>query len=124
MSPDPISIGLILGAITAAIWFLPNPQRADSLRKRLPQWLQGRGTADPFYPFRSWNWTTLPAHWLSALLTSLIATLAFGSIALWFTAADKPTPLILFTTVLAAFHLIHVARIIRKILQSRNLQGF
>ncbi|HEX7863216.1 MAG TPA: hypothetical protein VF773_23005 [Verrucomicrobiae bacterium] len=118
MRTDPVSVALIVGFICAAAYFLQRPARADSFRAKLPKWLRGRGTEDPFYPFRSWTWTALPGHWLSAVITSAIAVIVFAAMATWFAFREGSTTTIVgFTSLIAAFHLFHTLRILRKVRQ-------
>jgi hypothetical protein len=115
MKVDPVTLGLIVGVATSAIYFLSRPTRADDLRRRLPVWMRGRGTDDPFFPFRIWRWNVLPSHWISSLVTSAVASLFFSALAAWSHIAGHVLAFVLFTSSLAMFHFIHSIRIVRKV---------
>lgn len=115
MQIDLISAVGIASFFAAGVWFLSRPKRADDLRAYLPKMLRGRGTEDPFYPFRRWTWSGVPSHWRSALITSVIAAFVFGAMAIWFSTREAVLPLVLFTLSYALFHVIHAWRITRKV---------
>lgn len=122
MTFDIVAVGGMVGFAVAAGWFLSMPRRADELRARLPKWVpksvRGRGTDDEFFPFRRWTWTVLPAHWVSALLTSAIGGVVFTGMAIWFYIRGVglfPVP-----TMLAIILLVQAARIVREVRAIRN----
>ena len=82
MSFDVVSVSLLAGSMSA-VWFFSKAERAEKLRRRLPEALRGRGMEDPFYPFRRWTWSGVPGHWVTALLTSVVSVFVFGGMAVW-----------------------------------------
>ena len=110
------SVLFLVSFVAAGFCFLSRPQRINSLQKGLPRWARSRGTADPFYPFRRWDWTALPPHWKSALGTSILGIFMFATLAAWFGfRTERPTGLTLFALCMTLFHCVHLVRILRKV---------
>ena len=48
-----------------------------------PEWIARGARNKPFYPFRRWDWTTLPLNWKRFLALVVSFALAFGFFSVW-----------------------------------------
>lgn len=84
------SLGSIYASVIFFLFFIIqllafHPKCPENVK----MWLWGGDELDQFYPWKKWEWKTLPKNWRSKLIFSVATTLAFSGTAIYFIYQTK-----------------------------------